>query len=441
MVEAQVSLNDGTTVFLTLPHRHIPENEGAVSAAQHLQVRNTQHLSLSVSLLLDILDHSRANNAVTTNYRSVQNDAIAHLEKVLEALRKGGGEARLLRKAELSSLSAEDDVKPTNGHNDSADAEAEQVIEVQHASDDRAAAVDGGEVEQAKAKPALMTSSSSFPSLPSIFDDRPLAGTPQPFRKYGARDRAGSPTGNQLPQQRQPAATGSGSGPLTSQRSRKESSPTSRRRPALPLGSSGTIPPEETNGRLKSTYFNPQVRKIALGSQRTSRMVTMLLLPAPSLFALANVVRSQYMLLCAVQEKLRNIQIGSLIGKPLGWTSGEEEVRDFRAKMARLFDFDNWELGEKGFANIQQVICPLLSFSLLSTRCTRRLVMLTHAHEQVSGTNFELPLAADQVRVKLHFPSGSLVRTLLCSADDTVYDLGTLSPMPPPPANNFRLHG
>ena len=63
---------------------------------------------------------------------------------------------------------------------------------------------------------------------------------------------------------------------------------------------------------------------------------------------------------CAVQEKLRNIQIGSLIGKPLGWTSGEEEVRDFRAKMARLFDFDNWELGEKGFANIQQVLCPLL---------------------------------------------------------------------------------
>jgi len=233
-----------------------------------------------VSLLLDILDHSRANNAVTTNYRSVQNDAIAHLEKVLEALRKGGGEARLLRKAELSSLSAEDDVKPTNGHNDSADAEAEQVIEVQHASDDRAAAVDGGEVEQAKTKPALM-SSSSFPSLPSIFDDRPLAGTPQPFRKYGARDRVGSPTGNQLPQQRQPAATGSGSGPLTSQRSRKESSPTSRRRPALPLGSSGTIPPEETNGRLKSTYFNPQVRKIALGSQRTSRMVRILLLPAP----------------------------------------------------------------------------------------------------------------------------------------------------------------
>ena len=50
MVEAQVSLNDGTTVFLTLPHRHIPETEGAVSAAQHLQVRNTQLLSLSVSL-------------------------------------------------------------------------------------------------------------------------------------------------------------------------------------------------------------------------------------------------------------------------------------------------------------------------------------------------------------------------------------------------------
>lgn len=331
MVEAQVSLNDGTTVFLTLPHRHIPETEGAVSAAQHLQ-----------------------------------NDAIAHLEKVLEALRKGAGEARLLRKAELSSLPAEDDVKPTNGHSDSADAEAEQVIEVQHASGDRAAAVDGGELEQAKARPALMTSSSSFPSLPSIFDDRPLAGTPQPFRKYGARDRAGSPTGNQLPQQRQPATGSGGSIPLTSQRSRKESSPTARRRPALALGSSGTIPPEETNGRLKSTYFNPQVRKIALGSQRTSRM-----------------------------EKLRNIQIGSLIGKPLGWTSGEEEVRDFRAKMARLFDFDNWELGEKGFANIQQV----------------------------SGTNFELPLAAEQVRVKLHFPSGSLVRTLLCSADDTVYDL------------------
>jgi hypothetical protein len=51
---------------------------------------------------------------------------------------------------------------------------------------------------------------------------------------------------------------------------------------------------------------------------------------------------------------------------------------------------------------------------------------LTHAlHDQVSGTNFELPLAAEQVRVKLHFPTGSLVRTLLCSADDTVYDLGT----------------
>jgi len=144
--------------------------------------------------------------------------------------------------------------------------------------------------------------------------------------------------------------------------------------------------------------------------------------------------------LCVVQEKLRNIQIGSLIGKPLGWTSGEEEVRDFRAKMARLFDFDNWELGEKGFANIQQVLCPLLSFSLLSTRCTKCLVMLTHAHEQVSGTNFELPLAAEQVRVKLHFPSGSLVRTLLCSADDTVYDLGTLFPIDLS-ANNFRLHG
>ncbi len=143
----------------------------------------------------------------------------------------------------------------------------------------------------------------------------------------------------------------------------------------------------------------------------------------------------------AVQEKLRNIQIGSLIGKPLGWTSGEEEVRDFRAKMARLFDFDNWELGEKGFANIQQVLCPLLSFSLLSTRCTRCLVMLTHAHEQVSGTNFELPLAAEQVRVKLHFPSGSLVRTLLCSADDTVYDLGTLSPMPPSQQTTFVCTG
>jgi hypothetical protein len=272
MVEAQVSLNDGTTVFLTLPHRHIPETEGAVSAAQHLQVSNTQHLSLSLSCST-FLDHSSPNNALTTNHRSVQNDAIAHLEKVLEALRKGAGEARLLHKAELSSLPAEDDVKPTNGHSDSADAEAEQVIEVQHASGDRAAAVDGGELEQAKARPALMTSSSSFPSLPSIFDDRPLAGTPQPFRKYGARDRAGSPTGNQLPQQRQPTTGSGGSIPLTSQRSRKESSPTARRRPALALGSSGTIPPEETNGRLKSTYFNPQVRKIALGSQRTSRMV------------------------------------------------------------------------------------------------------------------------------------------------------------------------
>jgi hypothetical protein len=342
---------DGSAVFLALPRRHLPEAE-ADNTAQHLKVRGLV-AQVSVCSFVTLTLSNRLHG---------QSDAVAHIEKVLEALRDGTAEVRPLRKAEMTTLDDDSKSRQASGTDDGAS--TKQPTADINGSDHMLLA--DGEAQTTAAReqtnPQPPKSSSSFPSLPSIFDERPLSGTPQAFRKYGQRERS-SPSNQQLVvPNRSTSPNGSGTPSLTSQRS--------RRRPVTPLGSPGTTPPpDETNGRLKSSYFNPQVRKIALGSQRTSRMVRALLLLtrccSPGNCLLLRSAMSDGSLVarvCVVQEKLRNIQIGSLIGKPLGWTSGEEEVRDFRAKMARLFDFDNWELGEKGFANVQQVTTPSSSF-------------------------------------------------------------------------------
>ncbi|GAM23092.1 hypothetical protein SAMD00019534_062670, partial [Acytostelium subglobosum LB1] len=92
-----------------------------------------------------------------------------------------------------------------------------------------------------------------------------------------------------------------------------------------PLSSSGGSPGAGANNPLRNQLnFTHRTANFSLGEQRDQNVKALM-----------------------QRRKLTQIQIGSLLGKPLCWSNGENEIKDFRTKMETIFNFNEIDLRDR----------------------------------------------------------------------------------------------